>query len=194
MTRIVVGYDGGEQSHDALALGSVARGVDRRERDPATTFPHMLPRVDEGSTTAFARESDSIAGAFATSRAARARISSSRARPTVAPWAACFRAGGGVGPPDRDPPERGRCTKVLVSGSPAEILVSKGRRAVDLMVTGTRGYGRLLRFLLGSVSSDVVRRAPWPVIVVPPTARIELAQRDGERAHRQQLVSHWSKL
>jgi nucleotide-binding universal stress UspA family protein len=51
--------------------------------------------------------------------------------------------------------------KVLVSGSPAEILVSKGRRAVDPMVTGTRGYGRLLRFLLGSVSSDVVRRAPW---------------------------------
>jgi nucleotide-binding universal stress UspA family protein len=83
---------------------------------------------------------------------------------------------------------------VLVSGSPAEILVSKGQRAVDLMVTGTRGYGRLLRFLLGSVSSDVVRRAPWPVIVVPPTARIELAQRDGEGAHRQQLVSHWSKL
>lgn len=78
--------------------------------------------------------------------------------------------------------------KVLVSGSPAEILVSKGRRAVDLMVTGTRGYGRLLRFLVGSVSSDLVRRAPWPVIVVPPTARIELAQRDGERAHRQQLV------
>ena len=93
MTRIVVGYDGGEQSHDALALGSVARGVDRRERDPATTFPHLLPRVDdEGSTTAFAPESDSIAGAFATSRAARARISSSWARPTVAPWAACFRA------------------------------------------------------------------------------------------------------
>jgi nucleotide-binding universal stress UspA family protein len=78
--------------------------------------------------------------------------------------------------------------KVLVSGSPAEILVSKGRRALDLMVTGTRGYGRLLRFLIGSVSSDVVRMAPWPVIVVPPTARIELAQRGGERAHRQQLV------
>ena len=77
--------------------------------------------------------------------------------------------------------------RVLVAGSPAEILVSKGRRAVDLMVTGTHGYGRLLRFLLGSVSSEVARRAPWPLVVVPPTARIEFGGRESEAAHTDEV-------
>jgi nucleotide-binding universal stress UspA family protein len=194
MTRIVVGYDGSEQSHDALVLGVLlAEWIDANvilqrpsricSRESTTRAPRRLSLPSRTPSPGPSRH-----------REQRGRGSRRRGLDPPAPWAACFRAGGGVGPPDRYPPERGRCTKVLVSGSPAEILVSKGRRAVDLMVTGTRGYGRLLRFLLGSVSSDVVRRAPWPVIVVPPTARIELAQRDGEGAHRQQLVSHWSKL
>ena len=62
MIRIVVGYDGSEQSHDALTLGVLlAEWIDANVI-LATTFPHVLPRVDdEGSATALARESDPIA-------------------------------------------------------------------------------------------------------------------------------------
>lgn len=58
--------------------------------------------------------------------------------------------------------------KVILSGQPATALIEQGRRAADVIVFGTHGFGRLLRLVGGSVTSDVVRGAPWPVIVVPP--------------------------
>lgn len=39
--------------------------------------------------------------------------------------------------------------------------------ALDLLVIGSRGRGPLKDRLLGSVSADVIRKAPCPVIVVP---------------------------
>lgn len=36
----------------------------------------------------------------------------------------------------------------------------------DLVVVGSRGLGRIERVLLGSVSTKVVQRAPWDVLVV----------------------------
>lgn len=38
----------------------------------------------------------------------------------------------------------------------------------DLVVLGTRGFGALRRALIGSVASTVGRRAPCPVLLVPP--------------------------
>lgn len=38
---------------------------------------------------------------------------------------------------------------------------------VDLVVAGSRGYGPLLRVLLGSVSSQLLHKAPCPALVVP---------------------------
>ena len=55
----------------------------------------------------------------------------------------------------------------VVSGMPATILVEAAAKGMDLLVLGSRGYGPLRRVLLGSVSSQVVRRAPCPVLVVP---------------------------
>jgi hypothetical protein len=54
MTRIVVGYDGSEQSHDALGLGVLLAEWIDANAILATIFPHMLPRVDdEGSADGF---------------------------------------------------------------------------------------------------------------------------------------------
>ena len=55
---------------------------------------------------------------------------------------------------------------VLLDGDPAAWLAEQGME-VDLLVLGSRGYGPLERALLGSVSGEVMRTAPCPVVVVP---------------------------
>jgi nucleotide-binding universal stress UspA family protein len=42
---------------------------------------------------------------------------------------------------------------------------------VDVIVVGSHGHGAIARILLGSVSEQVVRRAPCPVLVVRPAAQ-----------------------
>ena len=52
-------------------------------------------------------------------------------------------------------------------GHPAEqIIYDADRHAVDLIVVGDRGRSKLARFLLGSVSKQVVQYAGHPVMVV----------------------------
>lgn len=58
----------------------------------------------------------------------------------------------------------------VVGGTAAAALADEAEEGVDLLVTGSRGYGPLGRTLLGSVSSELVRSAPCPVLVVPRPA------------------------
>ena len=52
-------------------------------------------------------------------------------------------------------------------GHPAEqIIFDADRHATDLIVVGHRGRSKLARFLLGSVSEQVVQYAGHPVLVV----------------------------
>jgi nucleotide-binding universal stress UspA family protein len=51
-------------------------------------------------------------------------------------------------------------------GRPAAALAARSE-LLDLLVVGSRGYGPVRRLLLGSVSSELVRSAPCPVLVVP---------------------------
>ena len=53
----------------------------------------------------------------------------------------------------------------LVEGDPADELVTLAHEAA-LLVVGTRGLGAFRGMLLGSVSSDVLRAATCPVLVV----------------------------
>jgi len=55
---------------------------------------------------------------------------------------------------------------VRVVGPPAEMLSARSRE-LDLLVTGSRGYGPLRSVLAGGVSGRVIRTAECPVIVVP---------------------------
>jgi nucleotide-binding universal stress UspA family protein len=71
---------------------------------------------------------------------------------------------------------RGRRDRVPTSfliweGDPAESIVDAARsERSDVIVVGSHGRGALGRALIGSVSDQVVRRAPCPVLVVRSTA------------------------
>jgi nucleotide-binding universal stress UspA family protein len=56
--------------------------------------------------------------------------------------------------------------RVVREGKPADALAEDGIE-LDLLVIGSRGYGPVLRTLLGGVSDRVIRIAPCPVLVVP---------------------------
>ena len=53
-------------------------------------------------------------------------------------------------------------------GHPAEVLLATAEGA-DLLVVGTRGHGKIVGTLLGSVSHYVTAHAPCPVTVITPT-------------------------
>ncbi len=59
-------------------------------------------------------------------------------------------------------------TYLIWEGDPAEsILEASASESADVIVLGSRRRTDLRRLLLGSVSSEVARRAPCEVIVVP---------------------------
>lgn len=51
-------------------------------------------------------------------------------------------------------------------GDPAAQLLLACEEGVDLLVVGSRGYGPVSRVLVGSVSREVIRKAPCPVLSV----------------------------
>jgi nucleotide-binding universal stress UspA family protein len=57
----------------------------------------------------------------------------------------------------------------LEDGNPPAVLARHGVD-LDLLVIGSRGYGALGRMLVGGVSTEVMRSAPCPVLVVPQAA------------------------
>jgi nucleotide-binding universal stress UspA family protein len=60
-----------------------------------------------------------------------------------------------------------RALPVFERGDPVEKLLEAAEMGVDLLVLGSRGFGPVMRLLIGSVSSRVIREAPCPVLVVP---------------------------
>jgi nucleotide-binding universal stress UspA family protein len=64
------------------------------------------------------------------------------------------------------PPEL-RALPVIDRGDPVQKLLEEAAVGVDLLVLGSRGFGPVMRLLIGSVSSRVIRAAPCPVLVVP---------------------------
>ena len=54
----------------------------------------------------------------------------------------------------------------MLDGEPAEALAEAAGDGVDLLVSGSRGYGPVGRVLLGSVSSRLMRLAPCPVLML----------------------------
>lgn len=56
----------------------------------------------------------------------------------------------------------------VLSGPPGSAIVGTCEEAgADLIVVGSRGYGPLLRVLVGSVATQLAHRGPCPVLMVP---------------------------
>jgi nucleotide-binding universal stress UspA family protein len=65
---------------------------------------------------------------------------------------------------------------VVFEGHPASTLAKQAANdQTDLLLLGSRGYGPVLRVLLGGVSDALMRTAPCPVLIVPSSAA-ELAR------------------
>ena len=59
------------------------------------------------------------------------------------------------------------CTKDIIVGEPYEEIISHAKYIeADLIVMGRRGFSKVQRFFLGSVSQRVVSGSPCPVLVV----------------------------
>jgi nucleotide-binding universal stress UspA family protein len=92
--------------------------------------------------------------------------------------AAAARAGAEAGPDFQtqlkeavaELPTELRALPVFARGDPVEKLLEAAEMGVDLLVLGSRGFGPVMRLLIGSVSARVIREAPCPVLVVPRPA------------------------
>jgi nucleotide-binding universal stress UspA family protein len=70
--------------------------------------------------------------------------------------------------------------RVILSGDPVDRLVDATAEDLDALVIGSHADAPILRAFLGSVSTPVVRRATFPVVVVPPHARLGFGASDDE--------------
>ena len=84
---------------------------------------------------------------------------------------------------------------IVLRGRPATVLVDEATRfGADLVMGGSRGHGTISRLLLGSVSAEVVDRAPCPVLVSRTTSinRVIFAtDGSGPSAAAETVLSTW---
>lgn len=167
-TRIMIGYNGGEESRDALACGArLAEDVGGR-LILAAAFPHLRAHAgSEAFELALGRKSDPL---FAEARA-------------------------DLGPMLDGIPVHERS---VGGAPVASLLTRLAQAEdADVIVLGSTHRGPLARTLLGSVGERVIRAAPCPVAVVPrgyaewPIGRMRIlgaaydGTPDAERAVRQ---------
>jgi nucleotide-binding universal stress UspA family protein len=74
-------------------------------------------------------------------------------------------------------------THLRLGGVAEEIIALAEEIGAGVIVMGSRGRGRLRRFLLGSVSGSVVRRAFCSVLVVPPERGLHRRPRRSSIVH-----------
>jgi nucleotide-binding universal stress UspA family protein len=162
-------------------LGSVAEGVLHGAPCAVAVAPRGYSEQDRAfrqiavayDGTPEAKAALQRAGALAEASGAAVRVLTAVAPPVALP--------GVVGYTPLEPPEPDNLIEEAVQalgpgvgaegrkldGPPAATLARACEEGVDLLVVGSRGYGPLMRVLLGSVSTRLVADAPCPVLVVP---------------------------
>lgn len=85
--------------------------------------------------------------------------------------------------------ERLAATGRALAGVPGPAIVEACEEiGADLLVSGSRHYGPVLRVLLGSVSTQLAHKAACPVLVVPRPAKRSAKGRDGQRRNHHQVA------
>jgi nucleotide-binding universal stress UspA family protein len=66
----------------------------------------------------------------------------------------------------------------VTTGGPAPVIAEEARdRGADLIVAGTRGHGRIVGLVIGSVAQSLLHLAPCPVLVVTGDAVADRRER-----------------
>lgn len=164
-------------------IGSVADGLLHGAPCEVTVAPRGYAGVEHGPFRTIAVAYDDTPESKAALRRAEAIARACRATIVVYTVAApAVAVPGATGYTPAVPPQAGAIVTRAVK-SVSEDLAATGRAlagvpagaiaeaceetGADLLVAGSRGYGPVLRALLGSVSTQLVHRAPCPVLVVP---------------------------
>jgi nucleotide-binding universal stress UspA family protein len=163
-------------------IGSVAEGVLHGAPCPVTVAPRGYAEQDDRSLGLIAVAYDGTpeakaalghARALAEASGAAVRVLTVVAPPVALPGVVGYTP---VEPPEPDKviaegvrelgPEVSAESRKL-DGPPARTLAKACEDGVDLLVAGSRGYGPVMRVLLGSVSTQLIAESPCPVMVVP---------------------------
>ncbi len=63
------------------------------------------------------------------------------------------------------------CVTAVLKGEPYRQIIKYAKdEAIDVIVMATYGKSRVDRFIFGSTTERVIRKAPCPVLVVPPAS------------------------
>ena len=163
-------------------IGSVAEGILHRAATPTVVAPRGYARAAHSGFdvvgVAYDGSAESkLALAYAQGLAAKANARI-RVLNVEEPMAVVPGVVGYTPPPPTDPGElieealaaigtksrgEGRC----LAGPTAASLAAACEDGVDILIAGSRGSGPLGRVLLGSVSTQLIHKAPCPVLVVP---------------------------
>ena len=170
--RIIVAYDGSDRAQDALALALRLRDPEggavsdetalmlaaARAKVPAGIRVSLRVPVASSPARAVteADERDALRGQL---RAQEMLDEAADAAPT------------GVNP-----------RTLLLHGAAGKAIADACDGIVDLLVTGSRGYGAVQRALMGSVAEALLEGAAHPVLVLPRTAAGRISEHAGAEA------------
>jgi nucleotide-binding universal stress UspA family protein len=149
IAEVAIGYDGLPESRTALA-----EAIDLAR---ATTAPLKLVTVAEPPPVSYGKGGGAGQGWHELKETIR---ESMRERLAEA---------------ERSIPDDIQVEPALVDGHPAQELARIAVADGGVLVVGSRAYGPVRRVLLGSVSTELVRSAPCPVIVHPRPAKAPAA-------------------
>jgi peroxiredoxin len=76
-----------------------------------------------------------------------------------------------------DLPSELRAEPRFLVGAVAHVLAEQSELGVDLMVIGSRAHGPLRSAWLGSVSGDLIRISPRPLVITPPSSSATVQRR-----------------
>src|SRR5688572_796969 len=65
-----------------------------------------------------------------------------------------------------------KVSSIQLSGSPVPLIIEQAEKlSADYIVVGSHGHTAFYDLLVGSTASGVLKRAPCPVVIIPPSRK-----------------------